>query len=94
VALGGGALAAFDPSFLVSPPRVDSEILGRFGFYQATGIAVFLAVGGLWAFGALLSYRAKHKTCPDCAETVLSAAGVCRHCGFRWRPMPWRVEGQ
>jgi len=24
------------------------------------------------------------KTCPDCAESVLSAARVCRYCGFRF----------
>lgn len=24
------------------------------------------------------------KRCPDCAETVLAEAKVCRHCGFRW----------
>jgi hypothetical protein len=26
------------------------------------------------------------KTCPDCAETVLSAARVCRYCGYRFEP--------
>jgi len=24
------------------------------------------------------------KTCPDCAESVLPAAKVCKHCGYRW----------
>lgn len=24
------------------------------------------------------------KVCPDCAETVLVAARVCKHCGHRW----------
>jgi hypothetical protein len=26
------------------------------------------------------------KTCPECAETVLEAARVCKHCGFRFAP--------
>lgn len=26
------------------------------------------------------------KVCPDCAETVLGAARVCRHCHFRFAP--------
>jgi hypothetical protein len=28
--------------------------------------------------------RPKSKTCPDCAETVLGAALVCKHCGYRF----------
>jgi len=24
------------------------------------------------------------KTCPDCAESVLAAANVCKHCGYRF----------
>lgn len=27
---------------------------------------------------------AETKTCPDCAETVLAPAKVCKHCGFRF----------
>jgi ribosomal protein L37AE/L43A len=26
------------------------------------------------------------KRCPDCAETVLAAAKVCKHCGYRFAP--------
>jgi len=25
-----------------------------------------------------------NKTCPDCAETVLREANVCKHCGYRF----------
>lgn len=27
------------------------------------------------------------KTCPDCAETILAAARVCKHCGYRFAPI-------
>lgn len=30
--------------------------------------------------------EAQRKTCPDCAETVLAAAKVCRYCGYRFEP--------
>ncbi|WP_156675757.1 MULTISPECIES: zinc ribbon domain-containing protein [unclassified Mycobacterium] len=32
--------------------------------------------------------RAPTKNCPDCAETVLAAARVCKHCGHRFIPGP------
>jgi hypothetical protein len=28
------------------------------------------------------------KQCPDCAETVLAAARVCKHCGYRFEEAP------
>ncbi len=28
------------------------------------------------------------KACPDCAETVLAAARVCKHCGYRFQQAP------
>jgi hypothetical protein len=28
---------------------------------------------------------AKYKQCPDCTETVLEAAQVCKHCGYRFK---------
>lgn len=32
--------------------------------------------------------QGSQKPCPDCAETVKRDARVCRHCGYRWAPMP------
>lgn len=43
--------------------------------------------------------QAPIKKCPDCAETILAAAKVCKHCGYRYamssemQPVP-RVEGE
>ena len=28
------------------------------------------------------------RECPDCAETVLAAARVCKHCGYRFEEAP------
>jgi Uncharacterised protein family UPF0547 len=32
------------------------------------------------------------KKCPDCAETVLADAKVCRHCGYRFSALQRLVE--
>ncbi|WP_082109829.1 zinc ribbon domain-containing protein [Mycobacterium sp. UM_Kg1] len=32
--------------------------------------------------------QAQTKACPDCAETVLAAARVCKHCGYRFAARP------
>jgi ribosomal protein L37AE/L43A len=32
------------------------------------------------------------KRCPDCAETVLAAAKVCKHCGYRFAPASTEYE--
>lgn len=29
---------------------------------------------------------ADNKACPDCGESVLKVANVCKHCGFRFGP--------
>jgi hypothetical protein len=40
------------------------------------------------AFNASIGARRQRKACPQCAEAVLAAATVCRHCGFRFDPEP------
>ncbi len=34
------------------------------------------------------------KRCPDCAELVLEAAQVCKHCGYRFEPKPSHHDGR
>jgi len=35
---------------------------------------------------------AETKRCPDCAEEVLAAARVCKHCRYRFDEPDWRAE--
>jgi hypothetical protein len=64
------------------------------GIYAA-GVGALLAVFGGWQIwkaktasatiaGQTKPASAETKTCPDCAETVLAPARVCKHCGFRF----------
>ena len=40
------------------------------------------------AFNASIGARRQRKTCPQCAQAVLVAATVCRHCGSHFDPEP------
>lgn len=70
------------------------------------GVGIYLAgAGGVLALiGGLRMRRdsevqiapdrrsAATKTCPDCAETVLAQARVCKHCGYRFAPVGGSAE--
>lgn len=62
------------------------------GIYAA-GAAGLLAMfaGYILGGGSISSYQSagrRTKVCPDCAETVLEAARICKHCGHRFDPSP------
>ena len=64
------------------------------GIVANPGIAIYVAGAGVAAAfigSAMLFLRrqAKTKKCPDCAETVLADANVCKHCGYRFASS-WR----
>jgi predicted RNA-binding Zn-ribbon protein involved in translation (DUF1610 family) len=40
------------------------------------------------AVEGLGAVQAQTKKCPDCAETILGAAKVCKHCGYRFAASP------
>ena len=59
------------------------------GIYAAGAAGVLAMVAGLMLAGHVLdSYKGeerKTKVCPQCAETVLEAARVCKHCGHEFQ---------
>ena len=64
------------------------------GMVANPGIAIYVAGAGVAAafIGSVMllrSRQAKTKKCPDCAETVLADANVCKHCGYRFASS-WR----
>jgi hypothetical protein len=80
------AIALAEAIALRSEGRVhgDAELLGR---YCATCLADYEA--GIQRPSPLLALfgrrpRRAVKRCPECAETVLAAARVCRFCGHRF----------
>ena len=64
------------------------------GMVATPGIAIYVAGAGIAAasIGSVMllrSRQAKTKKCPDCTETVLADANVCKHCGYRFASA-WR----
>lgn len=64
------------------------------GLYAAGAAGVLaLFAGWILAGQSASSFEAegrKTKVCPDCAETVLDAARVCKHCGHEFDAVPQR----
>jgi hypothetical protein len=90
-ALGRKAAAALEPvapptPAPVAPPEI-SEIAAALSFpprREPAPLTVLPPLGEL-ADGVAAAGRAV-KRCPDCAEEVLVAARVCKHCRYRWEP--------
>lgn len=63
------------------------------GIYAAgaAGVLAMLAGLNLARGGTMLDAKQateETKVCPDCAETVLAAARICKHCGHEFEPAP------
>jgi hypothetical protein len=66
------------------------------GIYAAGVGAFLITIGGAWlagwgVFGPDAGGSAT-KRCPDCAESVLADARVCKHCGYRFTT-PAEIRG-
>jgi Uncharacterised protein family UPF0547 len=66
-------------------PSTDETRRGRSDVQAPSAVPPHLAPAVPAAASA--AAEAERKTCPDCAETVLAAAKVCRYCGYRFEPV-------
>jgi hypothetical protein len=71
-------------------PLRDFEV-DSFNTLSAIGILVIVGLF-IWGVSVYREYekaqKPAEKVCPDCARTVLMAARVCEHCGYRFEPLP------
>jgi hypothetical protein len=92
-----GAASAFLLPKPDNPRRRDIAVqlifylaVGAFGTFAAKshlGALLFTGVGFLPIIFLLYRYDERtHKTCPDCAERVSSAARICRYCRHEFAP--------
>jgi hypothetical protein len=72
-------------------PQVSETADPGIGIYAAGVGGAIAALGGVWILGfgigpggAQVPRGRPLKQCPDCAETVLADARVCKHCGYRF----------
>ena len=74
-----GTLVMTMVGFVVIGALASSTYIGAFAF----------ALGALTPLGyaAYRKDKREHKTCPDCAERIKTAANVCRYCGHRFRAL-------
>jgi len=71
----------------------EAEATGK-GIVVPLGLAIYIAgAGAVLAFAGGLTTFPRRKVvnsseerqrCPECAETILAAARVCKHCGYRF----------
>jgi hypothetical protein len=56
----------------------------------AVGVVGAGILSGTWGPVGVPAWERRTKRCPDCAETVLADANVCKHCGHRFDSPPSR----
>jgi len=80
-------LLSLIPSYALFAWYMSSEDWGMHALLPLIfGGVALLVVPPLLIGSSILGYRERHKTCPECANEVLSVARVCQYCGYRWQP--------
>jgi Uncharacterised protein family UPF0547 len=76
-----GTTTALGIALYVAGAGVAVALMGALGLRQQERVAK--AIGGNDDAGPV---QTPTKKCPDCAETILADANVCKHCGYRFTP--------
>ncbi|MEY8013784.1 zinc ribbon domain-containing protein [Mycobacterium servetii] len=83
-----GTLADFGIAIYVAGAGVAAASVGSLMLLRIATQALEAADDELVDSWTSQNVEAKTKKCPDCAETVLADARVCKHCGYRFAPAP------
>lgn len=87
---GTGKRAELEGTLLLTGQAVTAKASPAIGIYAvgaAGAIALFAGYAIATNRGTLAPAGGRStKTCPDCAESVLSAARICKHCGHEFDP--------
>lgn len=68
------------------PPVQGVKLRGGFGLGLAGTLGAIVGPGVMWYGGMQIAPKVitTTKKCPDCAETILADAHICKHCGYRF----------
>jgi hypothetical protein len=75
---GNGTVVPFGIAIYVVGAGAALAVLGSLAMYKAERI------DGVTEPSAVRADNRATKQCPDCAETILAQARVCKHCGYRF----------
>jgi hypothetical protein len=79
-----GMVANLGIAIYVAGAGVAAAFIGSVMLLRSAKHALDASDEDLVDWSAAQSKQATTKKCPDCAETVLADANVCKHCGYRF----------
>jgi ribosomal protein S27E len=81
-----GVVADLDIGIYVAGAGVAAAFVGSVMLFQSAKQALDASDEELADSSGPQRGQAPTKKCPDCAETILADAKVCKHCGYRFTP--------